>query len=420
MHESVLPFPPVEIATKLLVALGIGLLIGFEREWAHKDQGVRTFAIVALLGMLAALSSAGISLAGLGGVIVLVAIVNVGNLSHNRPLETTTSAALLVTYVLGVLVGEGHVFTPTASAIVMTLLLALKPQFSRFAGGLTEEEVRGAVMLGLIGFVVYPVLPNRFVDPWQLLNPREVWLTVILIAAIGFLNYILLRLFSTHGLYYAAVFGGLVNSTATIAELSGAVRTSAPPGNSLTVVISLLTIVAMFVRNLTLLTIFSPSAGLIALWPILVMALSSTGFAWWQNRTPGVSPALRIGSPFEIRSIARFGLIFIIIQLAGSLGQRFLGTFGTIGVSILGGFVSSASTTAAAAALAMHGRISPGAAALSTVVTSIASTLVNVPIVYRETKDRRLIRILLLISVAITVLGLSVLGLVDLLGRRMF
>jgi uncharacterized membrane protein (DUF4010 family) len=89
-------------------------------------------------------------------VIALVVIVNIGAVRSQRPLEATTSGALLVTFSLGVLIGQGHVFTPTASAIVMTLLLALKPQLSRFAGGLTQEEVRGAVLLGLIGFVIYP------------------------------------------------------------------------------------------------------------------------------------------------------------------------------------------------------------------------------------------------------------------------
>jgi uncharacterized membrane protein (DUF4010 family) len=419
MQRNIVPFPPVEIATKLLVALGIGLLIGFEREWAHKDLGVRTFAIITLLGMLAALSSSNIVLVGLGGVIVLVATVNIGNFIHDRALETTTSGALLVTYILGVLVGQGHIFTPTSAAIVMTLLLALKPQFSRFAGGLTEQEIRGAVLLGLIGFVVYPVLPNRFVDPWQLLNPREAWLTIILIAAIGFMNYVLLRLSSTRGLYYSAAFGGLVNSTATIAELSGAVRDAGPSGAGLGVIISLLTIVAMFVRNLALLTIFSPAAGMIAFWPILIMAISAGVFAWRHNRGPDPPASLKIGSPFEIQSIAGFSLIFLIIQLSGAVGQRFLGTYGTISVSILGGFASSASTTAAAGSLARHGQITPGTAALSTVLTSIASTLVNLPIIYRQTRDRGLVRIRLLISVAITILGISVLAVVDLVATRL-
>ena len=156
-------FIPSEIAAKLLVSLGIGLLVGFEREWSRKDLGVRTFALVSLLGMIATLESRWFALIGMAAVIVLVTMMNLANLLLRRDLELTTSAAILVTYTLGVLVGEGHVFTPTAAAILMTLLLALKPQLTRFAGGVTAEEVRGAVLLGLIGFVIYPVLPDRWI-----------------------------------------------------------------------------------------------------------------------------------------------------------------------------------------------------------------------------------------------------------------
>jgi uncharacterized membrane protein (DUF4010 family) len=73
-------------------------------------------------------------------------------------------------------------------------------------------------LLGLIGFVIYPQLPNGFVDSWSLINPRESWITVIIIAATGFVNYLLPRVYSDRGLLYTAVLGGLVNSTATIAE----------------------------------------------------------------------------------------------------------------------------------------------------------------------------------------------------------
>jgi uncharacterized membrane protein (DUF4010 family) len=203
------------------VAIGIGLLVGFERQWAHKDPGVRTFAIVSLMGMLSALISINYALVALAGIVALLVIVNLGSITSQGRIPMTTSGALMATFTMGALVGEGHVFTPTASAILMTLLLSLKPQFSRLAGDINQEEVRGAVLLGLIGFVIYPVLPDRFVDPWNLLNAREAWLIVILIAAIGFMNYVLLRLFSTRGVYYTAIFGGLVNSTATIAELAG-------------------------------------------------------------------------------------------------------------------------------------------------------------------------------------------------------
>ena len=80
--------------------------------------------------MLTALIAPPFIFIGLIGVIALLVVVNVGALRAQRPLEATTYGALLVTFALGVLIGQGHVFTPTASAIVMTLLLALKPQFS--------------------------------------------------------------------------------------------------------------------------------------------------------------------------------------------------------------------------------------------------------------------------------------------------
>ena len=70
----------------------------------------------------------------------------------------------------------------------------------RFAGGLSPTEVRSAVSLGLITFVVYPILPNEFIDRWKVVNPRETWTTVVLIAGIGFFNYVLLRLDSAKGL----------------------------------------------------------------------------------------------------------------------------------------------------------------------------------------------------------------------------
>lgn len=100
------------------------------------------------------------------------------------------------------------------------MLLAWKTELSRFAGGLQPAEIRSAVLLGLIGFVIYPVLPKHYIDPWQLFNPSDAWISVIAIAGIGFVNYVFLRIYSTRGLYLGALFGGLVNSSATVAELA--------------------------------------------------------------------------------------------------------------------------------------------------------------------------------------------------------
>jgi uncharacterized membrane protein (DUF4010 family) len=312
-----------------------------------------------------------------------------------------------------VLVGEGHVFTPTAAAILMTLLLALKPQLTRFAGGVTAEEVRGAVLLGLIGFVIYPVLPDRPVDPWRLFNPREAWLTVILIAGIGFINYVLLRMYSTRGLYYTAIFGGLVNSTAAVAELANSVTGD----EGITITLTLLTVIAMFTRNLVLVAIFSPAAGFITVWPIAAMCLFTAAFTFRNRPRAEAGPPATLSSPISVRKIASFGLFFLAIQSLATMGQRWFGEAGTIAVSFLGGFVSSASATAAAGSLTAHRQISPRSAAICTVLASAASALVNLPIVYRTVRQPGTFRRLIVVSAIAIAIGLAVLTAVLLLMK---
>jgi uncharacterized membrane protein (DUF4010 family) len=337
-------FPTTEIALKASAALGIGLLVGFEREWSNKDVGVRTFALVSLLGMASFLISPYLSIAVLFTISILIAVVSVRSMLVDRSLEITTSAALIVIYVLGALVGSGHLFTPVASAILMTLLLAWKTEFQRFAGGLKPEEIRSAVLPGLIGFVIYPILPDRFLDRWQLVNPREAWITVIVVAGIGFVNYVLLRLYSTRGLYWSAALGGLVNSTAAIIELS---RSLIAGGLSrITVLVSLVTVEAMFVRNLALLAIFCPPGTSHRDWSV---GCDERGYRGHSLAFPDPTASITLSSPLSIRRVLQFGTFFLGIEVVGNIASRVFGNWGFLTVSAIGGLFSSASAAVAAA-----------------------------------------------------------------------
>src|ERR1700734_284547 len=218
-HGAYQPFPALEIAVKAALTIALGLVVGLEREGSNKDIGARTFAMTALLGMLGALLGTPLLMLCGVAVLILIAFTNLRGLQIAQKLEATTSVALAIIFLLGVLVGQGHLFTPVACSILVAMLLALKPQLRAFAGGLSQQEVRSALLLALLGFVVWPLLPNRFVDPWQLIQPREDWITVVVIACLGFLNYVLLRVYGSKGIYLTAILGGLVNSTATAAEL---------------------------------------------------------------------------------------------------------------------------------------------------------------------------------------------------------
>jgi uncharacterized membrane protein (DUF4010 family) len=399
-------FPATPIALKMAVAIGIGMLVGMEREWSNKDVGIRTFALVALLGMLASLIGPSTAIAALIGVFLLVAAMNTRSILDDRSLEITTSAALIVNYLLGVLVGLGHIFTPVAGAIVMTMLLAWKTELSRFAGGLQPSEIRSAVLLGLIGFVIYPVLPNRYVDPWQLFNPSDAWISVIAIAGIGFVNYVFLRIYSTRGLYLGALFGGLVNSSATVAELSTRLQETGLVGRTTT--LCLLTTIAMFARNLILATIFSPRSLSATLVPLLAMTLVA-GFWVWRDRRieESVPGTLTLTSPISLTKVIWFGIVFISIQVIGTLLTRYFGSEGMLATGVVGGLVSSASTTAAAATMAMHGKITPALAGSATVLTSLASAAVNLPIVWRTTKDKAVMKRLTIKMATVIATGIA-------------
>lgn len=408
LNHDFINYPVGPIALKMAVSVGIGLLVGMERKWSHKEAGIRTFSIVALLGMLATLAGKDFMIAAMVGVFLLVIGINARSLLADKAVEITTSAALIADYMLGVLVGLGHIFTPVAGAIVMTMLLAWKTELNKFAGGLLPSEIRSAILLGLIGFVIYPVLPDRYIDPWQLFNPSDAWISVIAIAGIGFVNYVFLRIFSTGGLYLGAIFGGLVNSSATVAEVSNRAQSSGMSSKLTSLV--LLTTIAMFARNLIIATIFSPATLTATLVPLGVMSLVAGLMILRDKVTEGKlateTSALELDSPISIQKVLWFGILFILIQTGGTLLTKWFGSFGLLATGIFGGLVSSASTTAAAATMAMHGKITPGLAGSVAIVSSMASTVVNLPIVWRTIKDKTLFRKLAIETMIVMAAGI--------------
>ena len=403
--QEVTHFPPSAVAIKIAMALAVGMLVGFERESANKDVGTRTFGLTALLGALSILISPQYGVVAMIGVIVLIAFLNARSMIGSGALEITTSAALLVTYALGVLVGLGHTFTPVASAILMTLLLAWKVELRRFAGGVSLEELRGAVLLGLIGLVIYPVLPDRFIDRWELVNLRQAWVSVVVIASIAFVNYVLLRLYSTRGLYWTAILGGLVNSRAAVVELMNVVSDS-----KTTVVVVQLVALAMFIRNIVLLALFAPRALLTASGPLFAMACVTLLLL---GGKPEAEPGqeLTLGSPISLRRVLGYGLLFIAIQILGTVAERVFGNLGFMLANGISGVASSASATVAAANLSASAKITPELAGTAVVIASMASAITSVPLVFKRLSGAVLFRIIgstaLQIVVGILVLGLQ-------------
>jgi uncharacterized membrane protein (DUF4010 family) len=388
-------WPYLQALTRLGLALALGLLVGLERERRAKEAGVRTFAFAALLGCLGGLLGENYALLSLGLLGLLVVFLNAERLLTHRDTELTTSAALLVVGFAGVLCGHGHTLTPSALAVLTAALLAWKAGLSSFSLGLTEAELRSAILLAILAFVIYPALPEGSVDPWKLIEPRPAWLTVLLIAGIGFANYILLKLYGMRAIELTGFFGGLVNSTVTATEL--AERAKAEPALQDAAYRGiLLAVAAMLLRNGIILAILAPRAAVIAAPALLLMLLASAGIVALNRRpassSPSPTPALEIRSPFSLVSAAKFGLLFLALEVAGTLAQRLLGHLGFYAVSLVGGLISSASAVASAGLLAAHGTLVWTVAGVGAVLASLVSVLVNLPLVARIVHERSLTR----------------------------
>lgn len=372
------------VVQHLLLALALGLLIGGERERAGKEVGLRTFAFVSLIGAISATLDRLVVVVVLLMVALLVVMLNLRALMYEKTLEMTTSAALFLTALIGLLAGQGQVFIPTAVGLLTAALLAAKVPLHGFTLGLNAAEVRAALTFGIIAFVIYPTLPAGFVDPWQLFDLSRAWLTVVLIAAIGLVNYVLLRLYGGRGLSYAIFLGALVNSSVAVADLARRVRVG---GNTALTMHGLAVAnAAMLVRNGVILALLFPAA-LFAGAPVVgaMLLLSASIAARTDARArQEISPESHLASPFSLRSALYFAGVLLLISVVGDLAQRTLGDSGFFIASIAGGFVSSASTAASAATLAAQGKITAETAGLGAALASMASALVHAPILLRS------------------------------------
>jgi len=399
-------WPYLPTLARLGLALAIGLFIGIERERRHKEAGLRTFAFASVLGAVGGLLGDPFSWVVLFLVAVLVIFLNIETIRTDEGAEITTSAALFVTCFAGLLAGQGHTFTPSALGIATAALLAWKEPLAGFSQALTESELRSAILLAILAFVVYPILPVGSIDPWGLVDPRAAWITVILVAALGFTNYVLLKLYGARGIEFTGFLGGLVNSTVTVAELTERARNNNATFTNVAYRGVILATTAMLVRNAIILGLLAPLALINAAIALALMIAGASIAIFWRRTDTHESESSRdeppriessettllptLQSPFSLTAAFKFGIIFLALDVAGTLAQRALGETGFYVVSAVGGLVSSASAVASAANLSSAGTLPPYVAGNGAVIASAMSAIVNLPLVARLAKDRRL------------------------------
>ena len=392
---------------KLVLATALGMFLGLEREWSHKSAGIRTFALISLAAAVFSLLDDD-GLLVVGGVLIVASAVLLAVRSFVEPdvdgLSLTTSVSMLVTYGVGALVAAELFIEAVTVAVLSSLLLVLKRELHQFAWGLSREEVRSAVEFTILAFVVFPLLPAETVDPWGAVQPRLIWSLVVAVSAIGFVNYVLVKRYQGRGYAVTGFFGGLVNSTAVVAEMAKRAKGEA---DLLDIAVGsiLLANAAMALRNAAVVAAFVPEAALVVGAPLGAVTLAGVLIAVWRSDWRTTMEA-ELTSPFSLRNALTFGALFVAVLLLSAGAERAFGASGFVATSFLAGLVSSGSATATAVSLLGTGQITVDTAVGGVVAGTAASILVKTA--FAAGIARELVRPVLLWNLVLIAVGAAV------------
>jgi uncharacterized membrane protein (DUF4010 family) len=362
--------------------LAIGLLIGLERERHPASKaGVRTFALVALAGTLAAVVderyaapwTVAVGLAAVAGMLIAA----YGRDSAQEDPGTTTVAAAAVCYLLGALAGMGEAALAGALGIVVTALLYFKPELEGFSAALERHEQVSVLQFLVVTFIVLPILPDRGYGPYQVLNPRDIWLMVVLVSGIGLASYVALRVAGErHGVLATGVLSGLLSSTAATVLYARRSRESAGMEQLALSVVPLANLVPLG-RIAVFAAVLAP--GLLhALAPVLGAALAAGlgAAAFFMRRSaageaPPIPPSR---NPAEMGTALRFGALYGVVLLASAWLSDALGDYGLFAAALSSGLVDIDPITLSSLNLFADGRL----ATRSTVTAIGLAYLANV------------------------------------------
>jgi len=403
----------IEFIYYLVIALGVGALVGVEREHHKGDDvviaGIRTFPLVSMLGFLLVYLGVNAqefapdgyvqllqSLTLIG--VVVVAAMGVGLLYirfHMGVPGLTTPFALIITYISGLMVGFGLIIEAVVVAVTVTLLLVSKRRLHSYAELLDDDELIGALEFIAIAFIAYPVtLQLNLEPPYDIFNPGQplaissLFLIVVFVSSISFVSFLLIRWKGpTKGLRFSGLLGGLVSSEATTISLANLakgklsiIRTAASG--------IILANAAMFARDLAVCIFADMSLATATLTVVPLLSLAGIGMVlgYSMKVDKDSKDELDVSSPFAIVPAFKFAIVFLLISafvyfVNNNLGEEF------IYLTALGGMVSSAAVAASVSSYVFLGQLEATVAAQIILLATAISSFTKLAITRVISKD---------------------------------
>ena len=375
---------------RFAAALLIGALIGLEREFAQQRSGeqefggIRTFALMALLGAVAAFLTDQygplIFLAVYLGLILLLWASLLASSMRGVEEGITTEVTALLVPLFGAMMIWNQPAVAAALGVITALILALKPRLHGAARRMSTEDLRATLEFSIITAVVLPLLPNEGFGPYGVLNPFQIWLLVVFISGIGFLAYMLMKFLGPErGIGITGLLGGLVSSTATTLSFAGRSKTNAGFSTVLAQGILLASCV-MFPRVLIEVAVVNPglvSQVVVPLAAMLIAGVIAVYILWRRGRAEEKADhgGVELSNPLRLKTAITFGLVFAVVLVAVEAANEYFGSAGVYIASMLAGITDVDSITLSVSNLSLKGLLDPRVAAIAIILATIMNTI---------------------------------------------
>lgn len=313
-----------EALLALLVAGALGFVVGLERQLSrHGDDGyvgARTFALYGMWGAACGFLGDRFGIAATASGLVAFAVLLIASYWASTTISedwgTTTEAAALLVFVAGLLAWDGRWVTAIGITVVVTALLRAKGALHQLGSQFSDEDVRTFLQFAVVTAVILPLVPDEALGRFDGFNPREIWLMVVFVSAIGLAGYVALRLLGSRGLAVTGLLGGLVSSTAVTVSFSRMARLSTQPSPALATGM-LAACGLMYLRVLVEAVVLAPPlAARLAPWLLAAFALiAALAVFWWTRPTSGPpdNSELKLRNPLALSVALAFSAIYALV-----------------------------------------------------------------------------------------------------------
>ncbi len=378
-----------EFMIRALIAIGIGFIIGLEREHAALKEnietfaGIRTFIFVVLLGFIAGTTF--FLLSPLVYVVVLASVVILTGISYfitasKGEIGATTEFSVLIGFLLGTLLLLGELEISLAITVIVVVMLSAKLRLKSFVGEITAGELYDFIRFVVIALLIFPFLPNETYGPYHVINPHEIGWVIILTSGLGFVGYLMMKFLGPRrGILISGIVGGLISSTAVTWVFSKKSRENEGVSHNCAVAIlaassimSIRVLVWTFIFNRALFGAIVPSISL-----VFVAAVGVTLVLYYRyKKREIIETNIRQGKPLDLPGALMFGIIYTVILLAVSYANANMGDSGLMISSALAGVSTIDAITITVSKLA-HVELGFPAATDAILIAMISNTLVK-------------------------------------------